>query len=43
MFVIPNSTNNYLSTTITMSIDTNIIRLVVRPFLIERNARFEVF
>ncbi len=43
MFVIPNSTDNELSMTTTMSINTNIIPPAVRPFLAERDARFEVF
>ena len=42
MSVIPNSTDNEPSTTTTMSVDTNIIPPAVRPFLAERDARFEV-
>ena len=42
MFVIANSTINKTSTTTTMSVDTNLIPPAVRPFLTERNARFEV-
>ncbi len=42
MFVIPNITDDEPSITTTMFVDTNIIPPAVRPFLAERDARFEV-
>ena len=42
MFVLANITINKTSTTITMSVDINLILPAVRPFLIEKSARFEV-
>ena len=42
MFVIPNSTNNKPSTTITMFVDINIILPVVYLFLAKRDIRFKV-
>ncbi len=43
MFVIPNSTDDKPSTTMTMSIDINIIPSAACLFFAKRNARFEVF
>ena len=43
MFIISNSSDNKPSMTTTMSINTNIILLVVCPFLAEKDTRFEVF
>ncbi len=42
MFVISNSTDNELSTTMTMSVNTNIIPPAVHLFLVEKDARFKV-
>lgn len=42
MFVIPNSIDNESSMITTMFINTNIISPAIRPFLVERDTRFEV-
>ena len=42
MFVIVINTNNEMSTTTTMLVDTNLIPPVARPFQIKMNVRFKV-
>ena len=42
MFVIANGTNNEMSTTTTMSVNTNLIPPAMRLFPTKRNARFKV-
>lgn len=43
MLVISNYTNDKLSITTTISINSNIILLLVHSFIVKRNTRFKVF
>lgn len=43
MFIILNNTNNELNITTIMSVDINIIPPAMHPFMVEKDARFEVF